>query len=316
MKIKNLKLYFPIIGITLFIYILFKVNLISIIKELINVKWYFLLIAILLLIPMLLVQTFKWYIIALFQDIKIPFKEAFRINLIGNFYGLITPSKLGSMIRAEYLKKFIKNKNIGKGLFNFTIDKIFDITSIVFIVILFSFIFKDIIDFHISFFITLFLSFLLVTLFFIKKDRSKIVLSFFYKRFIGEKSKNIAKATFDSFYEDIPKKRYFIIFFILNLICWIFIYLIYYFLGLSLGIKLSFIFYLAILPLATLVSMIPISINGLGTREVTLISLFALFNVDSAKVFSMSVLDYLIVGIFPSIITLFLIWRENFNIIK
>ena len=262
---------------------------------------------------MLFIQTLKWHLIALFQEIKIPFKEAFKINLIGNFYGLITPSKLGSVIRAEYFKKHTNNNNIGKGLFNFTIDKILDITSIIFIVILFSFLFKNIIDLPINFFIALFLSFFLVTIFFIKKDRSKFVLRFFYKKIINKNVKDKARATFDSFYEDVPKKRYFILFFILNLISWIFIYLIYYFIGLSLGIELSFLYYLAIMPVATLVSMIPVSINGIGTREATLISLFALFNVDSAKVFSMSILDYLIVGIIPSIITLFIIWKDNYK---
>ena len=68
---------------------------------------------------------------------------------------------------------------------------------------------------------------------------------------------------------------------------------------------------MAILPLGTLVSMIPISIGGLGTREVTLISLFALFNVSSTKVFSMSVINYFIVGVIPSIIALFLIWKDK-----
>lgn len=308
---KNWKKFLPLIGILLFFYILVKINLINVLEEIKKVNIYFLLITLVLLIIMLVVQTFKWHIIAVFQDIKVPFKESFKINLMSNFYGLITPSKLGSVIRAEYLKEYTKNKNIGKGLFNFTIDKVLDITSVIFMAILFSFVFKDKISLPLSFFTGLFLLFLLLTLFFIKKERSKIVLRFFYKKFINEKIKNKTKTTFNSFYEHIPKKRYFILFFLLNVISWLFIYLIYYFIGLSLGIKINFLYYMAILPLGTLVSLIPISIGGLGTREAALISLFALFNVSSAKVFSMSVIDYFIVGLIPSIITLFLIWRDK-----
>ncbi|MEK6872506.1 MAG: lysylphosphatidylglycerol synthase transmembrane domain-containing protein [Nanoarchaeota archaeon] len=308
---KNWKKFLPLIGILLFFYILIKINFVNVLEEIKKVNIYFLLITLVFLIIMLVVQTFKWHIVAVFQDIKVPFKESFKINLISNFYGLITPSKLGSVIRAEYLKKYTKNKNIGKGLFNFTIDKVLDITSVIFMAVLFSFVFKDEINLPIGFFTGLFLAFVLLTLFFIKKERSKIVLRFFYRKFINEKIKDKTKNTFNSFYEHIPKKRYFILFFLLNLISWLFIYLIYYFIGLSLGIKISFLYYMAILPLGTLVSMIPISIGGLGTREAALISLFGLFNVSSAKVFSMSVIDYFIVGVIPSIITLFLLWRNG-----
>ena len=310
-KPKTWKNFLPVIGILLFFYILFKINLVNVLEEIKKANIYFLLIALILLIIMLVIQTFKWHIIAVFQDIKVPFKESFKINLISNFYGLITPSKLGTIIRAEYLKKYTKNKNIGKGLFNFTIDKILDSTSLIFIAILFSFVFKNKLNLPIGFFTGLFFVFVLLTLFFIKKERSKIVLRFFYRKFINKKIKDKTKTTFDSFYENIPKKRYFILFFLLNLVSWIFIYLIYYFIGLSLGIKINFLYYMAILPLGTLVSMIPISVGGLGTREAALISLFALFDVNGVKVFSMSVIDYFIVGILPSLTALFLVWKEK-----
>ena len=84
-----------------------------------------------------------------------------------------------------------------------------------------------------------------------------------------------------------------------------------YFVGLSLGIDLPFIFYLAILPIGTLITLIPISINGLGTREATLISLFALFGIESAKVFSMSIVSLIIAGIIPAIIGIFLIFKKR-----
>ena len=310
LKMKNWKKYLPIIGIVLFIYILFKINLVNILEEIKNVNLSFLFIALILMIITTFIQTYKWYIIAILQEIRVPFIEAVKINMISNFYGLVTPAKLGSVIRAEYLKKYTKNNNIGKGLFNFTIDKILDLTSVIFMVILFSFVFKDKLDLPITFFTTLFLTFVFLTLFFIKKDRSKWFLRFFYRRF-HKKLKNKAKMTFDSFYEHIPKKRYFILFFLLNIISWVFVYLIYYVIGLSFGIELSFLYYLAILPISTLVAIIPISFNGLGTREAALISLFGLFNISSAKVFSMSIIDWLIVGIIPAIIAIFLIWRSK-----
>ena len=303
----------PIIGIALFVYILFKLDVKSILLEMREASIYWLFIAVLFIFVMLIIQTFKWYIVALFQGIKINFKDALKINVISNFYGFVTPSKLGGVVRAEYLKKSDENNNIGKGLFNFTIDKVLDLSSIVFMAILFSFVFKDKLELPITFFSALFLLFVLSTLFFINKDRSKYVLKFLYTKIIGRKIKDSARLTFDSFYDNIPKKRYFVLFFLLNILSWVSIYLILYFIGLSLGIDLGFTYYLAILPIGTLVAMIPISISGLGTREATMISLFALFGAEASKVFSMSIINILLVGIIPSLVGIWLIWRDKKN---
>jgi hypothetical protein len=250
---------------------------------------------------MMLSETIKWFTIARFQNIKIPFSEAFKINMIDNYYGFITPSKVGSVIRAEYLRKYTEG-HFGKGLFNFIIDKVMDLSAIIFIAIIFSYNFKDKLDLPIGFFTALFLFFVFGTLFFLKKERSEVILRIIYRKLVPNRFRDQAKSSFESFYDHVPKKRYFILFFLLNLFNWIINYTLAYSVGLSLGINLPFIYYLSILPLATLVSLIPISVAGLGTREATLISLFGLFGITAAKVFSMSIISLLIAGIIPAIV--------------
>lgn len=298
--LKNWKRYIPLVGILLFIYILIKVDFRNIIYELKNTNFYFLILAVFLVFIMMITETTKWFTIARSQNIKIPFKEALKINMIDNYYGFITPSKVGSVIRAEYLKKY--TEHFGKGFFNFVIDKIMDLSSLIFIAVLFSYNFKNRHQLPISFFIFLFLLFILSTLFFIKKERGKIILRMIYRKLIPEKFRSQAKTNFDAFYDHVPKKRYFILFFLLNSLNWIVNYSLVYSIGISLGINLSFVYYLSILPLATLVSLIPISIAGLGTKEATLISLFGLFGIPAAKVFSMSLIGLFITGIIPAIV--------------
>ena len=307
--LKNWKKYLPIIGILLFVYILVKIDIVNVWEEIRNIDLGFLFIGVVFVFVMLVVQTYKWFIIARKQGMEIGFGEAIKINIICNFYGFVTPSKLGGVVRADYLKKYSDDK-IGKGLFNFTIDKILDISSVVFMAVLFSFIFQDKLDIPILVFTAIFLGFVFLVLFFIEKDRSKWALSFIYRRISG-KFKDKAKVTFDSFYESVPKKRYFAWFFLWNVVSWLSIYFIFYFIGLSLGIELSFFHYLAIMPLGTLVAMIPISISGLGTREAALITLFGLFEVSAAKVFSLSIITLIIVVIIPSIIGIFLIFDKK-----
>lgn len=297
----KLKKYLPIFGILLFIYILVKIDLQAVLSEIQNANIYFLLMTVFLVFVMMLSETIKWFTIARFQNIKIPFSEAFKINMIDNYYGFITPSKVGSVIRAEYLRKYTEG-HFGKGLFNFIIDKVMDLSAIIFIAIIFSYNFKDKLDLPIGFFTALFLFFVFGTLFFLKKERSEVILRIIYRKLVPNRFRDQAKSSFESFYDHVPKKRYFILFFLLNLFNWIINYTLAYSVGLSLGINLPFIYYLSILPLATLVSLIPISVAGLGTREATLISLFGLFGITAAKVFSMSIISLLIAGIIPAIV--------------
>lgn len=307
MKVKK---YLPIIGIALLVYILAKVGISQIFDEISKANLLFLLVAMFFVFLSLITGTLKWFIIAHKQKIKIPFWKAFRINLTCLFYGFITPSKIGSVIRSDYLKKYNKN-HLGKGVSNYVLDKILDLCSLVFLAVVFSFAFRNLIS--INYFYFAIGGFILLTsllIIFRDKNRSKSILKIFY-RLIPKKMKNKARNGFYSFYEDMPKKRYFILFFLFNVVNWIVIYTITFFVGISLGINLSFFYFLAILPIATLVGQIPITISGLGTREATMIGLFGLLGIGAAKIFSMSIISLFIGGIIPAIIGSLLIIKKR-----
>jgi glycosyltransferase 2 family protein len=308
MKIKKL---LPIIGIVILIYIIYKANPQKIINEVLNVNLSFFSIAIGLTFLSLITQTLKWSVIATYQKINLGFWEAFKINLVGFFYGFITPAKIGNIVRADYLKKYTGG-DLSPGITNFILDKIFDLLSLIGIVVLFSFSFKSVIPinyFYIS--ISLFVLFIIGIFVFKDQERSKKILRVFYVHLVPNKFKERWKSRFYAFYNHFPSRKYFVLFFLINAINWVIIYFSMYFMGLSLGINLSFLTFLAICPIATLIGYIPITINGLGTREAILVSLMGLFGVDSAKVVSMSLLNILVGGIIPSIIAIFLIVKMN-----
>lgn len=308
----KLKKYLPIIGILIFVYILFRLDVLNVWKEILEIKTTYLLLALFFVFASFFTETLKWFAIAKTQMTNVPFFDAFKINLITMFYGFITPSRIGGVIRAEYLKKY--NQNFGKGASNYVLDKVLDLCSVIFLAIVFSFVFKDIIP--INFFYYAILIFILLVgllIFFIDKKRSKSILRIFYKKLVPEKIKEKAKNGFNSFYEDMPRKRFFLLFFILNLLNWITLYFISFFVGLSLGMNVPFFYFLAILPIATLIGQLPITISGLGTREATLISLFGLLGVEATKVFSMSLISLVVSGIIPTLIGSFLIFKYKMD---
>ena len=126
---KKIKRYLPILGIGLFIYLLIKLNIGKIFKQILETNKFYLIIALFFVLFYLLFGTLKWHILAKKQKIPILFRESFKINLISNFYGLITPGRLGSAVRIGYLKKY---SDLGKGISNFVIDKVLSFISLFF----------------------------------------------------------------------------------------------------------------------------------------------------------------------------------------
>ncbi len=305
------KKFLPIIGIGIFIYILIKINLLEVFEEIRQANLMLLFFAILVLFVYLFIQTFKWYILARKQKLRIPYFEAFKINFIATFYGFITPSRIGSIIRADYLKKY---GPLEKGVSNYIIDKVIDLFALFFLAIFFGYLFKDTFHFASFYYILIFFSvFVILSILFYNKKTSKAILGVFYRRLVPKKLKERAKLAFEEVYRDLPKKRFLFLIFLISLFSWMVIYLVTYLVGTSLGINLKFMYFLAILPIATLVAQIPITINGFGTREAILISLFSLFDISSARVFSMAILSLFISGVLPGVIGGILIFKKKPN---
>ncbi|MDP7521114.1 MAG: lysylphosphatidylglycerol synthase transmembrane domain-containing protein, partial [Candidatus Pacearchaeota archaeon] len=271
----------------------------------------FLLIAILLIFISFITQTLKWFTITKIQLTNISFIEAFKVNIMSMFYGFITPSRIGGIIRAEYLRKY-NNNNLGKGVSNYVLDKVLDLGSLAFLAGLFSLMFKDLVSINYFYYsLSGFILIVILLMIFRDEKRSRSTLRIIYVKLVPEKMKEKVKNGFNSFYQDMPKKRYFILFFLLNVLNWVVLYASTFFIGISLGIDISFYYFLAILPIATLIGQIPITISGLGTREAVMISLFGVIGISATKVFSMSLISIFLAGVIPALIGSFLIFKNK-----
>jgi glycosyltransferase 2 family protein len=315
MKWKRIRKIIPFIGVALFIYLLIRLDVTKVIQQIENVNFLYIALALASTFIFFITQTIKWFVIARKQKITIPFKDAFKINLISSFYGFVTPSKIGSVMRIDYLSRY--NGNTGKGLSNFIIDKVLDLSSLFVLSLVFGFLFyKSLITANYWYLIIIiFAIMIIISLIFYNKKNSKPILKFIHRRFVPKKLKERSRELFDSFYQDMPSLKFLALVFLINLVNWIIDYVAIYFMALSLGIHIGYIPFLVVMIISTLVAQIPITINGLGTREITLISLFGLplFGIESVKVFAMSVLNIIITNIIPSIFALVLLFGKEFK---
>src|SRR3989344_99172 len=53
--------------------------------------------ALLVTVPVILFRVTRWQLILRASEVRLPFTEVFRISLIGLFFSVITPSKLGDL---------------------------------------------------------------------------------------------------------------------------------------------------------------------------------------------------------------------------
>ncbi len=306
---KIIKKILPLVGVALFVYILKRVGLEGILQSLDGIKISYILLALFFSIPVILLQTYKWRAILKKQAIKLKRSWLLKIQLISVFYGFITPGRVGSLIKIIYLKDKIK-KDIGRSSSSVVLDRVLDLCAIFVLATIGSLMLTTYFSNIATVISVFFLIFIVGVIFFLEKNRSKAILKIIYKKIIPEKFKEGAKESFYSFYSSLPKKRFLIWLLFLNIMSWIMIYTQTFFIAKALSINVPYFYFIIIFPIATLVTLIPITISGLGTREATLIGLFSIFNIAAAKVVSMSILGVLMASI-PAIIGFALSIREK-----
>ena len=248
----------------------------------------------LLLSPIVLgALTLRWWLICQRLEIKIPLKELFQINYISWFIGLLPLIVVTPLSKFIYLNE--KGIPAGATAFSITLDKLFDVIGL----ILFGFfgliyfpsgLFKEL---QIWIPLTVgFLAFVIILVFW-----HKIWSAFihFLKRYTGEKIRRIGKnldidlsefwSRFDS--------AFFIVIIFISVGLGILRALILYLLALSLEIHVSYGLIIACRALIGIVNIIPITINGLGTRDAVLLLALPLAGVSKEAAIALSCLMFL-----------------------
>ena len=305
-----IKKFLPAIGIALFIYLASKIGWGKLYDAFANANMYFLLLALILTFFYTLIQAKKWDMIIKRQGIHVNFYDVAVMQVKSVFYGVVTPGRIGSFIKAVYLRDKL-DTNFGKAVSSVLIDKVLDTLSIFAIAffggILLAQKFLDI-GYVIVF---VFIAILILTYIIFNKELTKKMLTVFYNKFLPQKYKDKARESFYSFYENMPSKKALILPFIVNIISWVWTYSIGYTVSLALGMNVNYFVLISMYSIASIVTLIPITVSGIGTREATLVGLLSVFGVEAGKVVAMSLLAYFIAGIIPALVGLFYVIKND-----
>ena len=297
----------PWIGILIFIYLLWKIGIGNILDNFKDLNYIFLIIAIILIPFALVLQTKKWDLILQRQKIKLPFKKAFRFYLLSMFYGLITPARVGSLLRANYLQEEIKKPWIvcASGI---VLERLLDLVSIcLFAFVGVVFILRESYSVFLPILIAVALVFVLVCIVIFSRKVSRFFLEKIFFFLMSKRIKEKSKEMFESFYESLPNVRKLVPPFVFTTLTWILLYLQSFFVAKAFGINIEWWIFIFLMPITVLVVLLPISVSGLGTRDATWVFLITKVTgvapADKALVFS--VFAFLLNLVIPVLFVLF-----------
>lgn len=274
------------LGVGLFVLILLRIDWSKLTRTLFletRQNLAFFLFALILLIPLIYIKVTRWRLILRDLGIEITQKEGLTYYFIGLFAGSATPGQLGEFIKTVYLSK--KGHPGGASFFSVLYDRVYDIIALAFILFFglallsgndYS---EPILLVFASVLIIFTILFLMMGKFrkFIMIDLFKWVLPSGIKKRLKEFDIN----------RDINKyqlkKSTLLHSFILTILAYALVFYRYYLLLLTLNLEPPFGTWFGAVTLATFISLIPISIAGVGTRDAVLIGIFSTVGISAEK---------------------------------
>jgi len=287
------KWIFQSIGLIIFAVILSRLDLTELLILLSDINPFYLVPALILYIPLLIIKAWRWQLLMRSEGIKYSLKDATFMYGAAMYISALTPGRLGDFTKVIYLKE--DNYSFGKSFATVLLDRLFDLVSLLLLgyagMLLFITLFEKTI---------IILSFILVgtlilgAFFVCKKDLSIRILEYISSHFIPEKYRDNAKNWFSDFYTAIRRlnTRQLALPTFITLSGWVIYFFTMYLLAISIDIDIPILYLVTCVSISAVITLIPISISGIGTRDATLIILFSYLGLskESAIAFSMVIL--------------------------
>ena len=296
------KKFLPLIGIAILIILIINLDVVKIKNAFLSIEPIYIVIALSLTLPAMLVRNFAWQLLQKEQKINISFYRSLKIYLIGFFYCSITPAYAGHLMRVPYLKEET-GEPYGKLFVNVFIDSTLRtigqyLMILIGAILVFS-TFPDLLWIN----ITLFSITLITSFYFIKKERGEKVLLMLIKFLIPRRFKDKFYRFVNTFYHDFPRITRLIPPMLVGLFSWLIIFSQEYIVVMALGIEIPFHIFILLFPLANVAGFVPITFAGLGVREATSILIFStLFAIGREEILVFTLVGFMITDIFPGFI--------------
>lgn len=298
-----------LIGILIIIFILSRLNLAEIKEIFLGSNKYYLVLGFALTIIVAFIKSLRWNYLKRAQKIKYPISDSFAMYCAGALAGIITPGRLGELSKIFYLKN--DGCSYGKSALSVIVDRLFDVFFLVIFATVGMFFFFSLFEKEIPYMIGLTVLVLIFSYLFIKTNLLKKTFLKIFNFLIPiryQESWQINLRDFMTDLKNLSSKNYLFVLGI-TIFSWLIYYLQMLIFAKSMNINIPFLYLAISVTIAGIVTMIPISYAGIGTRDLVLITLFSFFLIsqESAVAFSSVILStHIIMAILG-----FIYWLKN-----
>jgi hypothetical protein len=304
-------LILPFIGLGILLYIIYSLNLQLIIDAVLSINPWYIVYALLIMIPLVFLRTSAWQLILREQKITVGFFRSMKIYFIGVFYGTIIPGYVGQLMRIPYLKES-SGEPYGKLFVNTVVETFVHTFSLYGMMIIGAVLVTGTIPNLLPLTILWIVGVALIAWYFVKKERGEKLFHVVIRYVIPRKMKYNFIVFVDSFYADFPRFKAMIVPYILGIFTWILTFSQEYIIVLALGLSIPYLAFLLLFPIANTAGFIPITFAGLGTRELTAIFLFStLFNAPEEKILVLSLVGFLVTDVSTGLVGFLLSLTES-----
>jgi len=282
-----------VFGLVLLAWILFHTNLNELYASVGQFSIFQIIWLVFISFVIILTKALRFQIILTLYSVSIPFLKSLLIYGAGMFLGTITPGRLGDFSKIFYLKQ-TSGCDFKKGLFVNVLDRLFDLGLLLIIALGAMY---WILNFR---GILLYLIFLLIFFFMIILFRKRV------GQYISAIFSKLFKVPLTV--ADIEKiwNLKLLFPFIFTLIPYALIFYQMIFIANCTGFDINPFYLVGTLTLGNLVSLLPISISGLGTREAVFVVALSKIGLTAAQAVSLSLSFFLLNNFSILIISLFL----------
>jgi glycosyltransferase 2 family protein len=268
--------YLRFLGIIILLIILLKIDFDKLLRIIYQANILYLLIAIILNIPQVFLKSYRWNRLLCDQNVKYTKVQSFLVYLSSIYIGFVTPGRIGEFTKVLYLKSD-KGVSLSKGMSSVLMDRLFDMYLLIIIGIV-GIWHLDMMGRLTNAYFALIIIISLAPVLLLNKQLVRRFLGLLYYLVVIRKFKGKIEETFEDFYNGInqlinPKLVYSVF---LTCLSYLIFFIQCYLLVIAIGISINFTNITFFMAISNLISFIPISISGLGTRDVTLIYLFSL----------------------------------------
>lgn len=292
---KNYLIFFgkAVVSIALIWYLLSITEFSAVFASLRSATPFWLLLSFITLIIGKILTSYRWQILLKAQDIDIPLRFLIASVFVGQFFNSFLPTTVGGDAMRAY-DTAAQSKESTKSVMSVFADRLIGVFALV-ILALFALIVGYLSGQDVSFYvIPVLLVFFLCSI---------VLLLIINSRLVGILDRVLQylrlpklAAKLDEAYQSIDilkdEPRILLIAFLVSLLLQVNVILFYYFIGVSLDLGVSFLYFSMIVPVALVVLLVPFSINGIGIREGIFVYLLTELGVQTKDAIALSWISF------------------------